>query len=294
MNIYGNIKDNLKESIEEIKPINHFIERGNTTIPVRQGETDEEVLKHLEQLGNEFVVEPTEEEKASGKYIQKQVYTFPSQTGELCSFEWVRNPDYMGESEEGDNNAKRIIDEFTNSKRTRDVYFKALDLISQLEYENYIDKDKYDECIKKLQDLYNGRDRNIKEAQVTDIYRVGQEDCVKVIDPIRNNELHYTIDDIEICKRIDTLEPQGSGMEKTNIIINGYVTPDEDFYKVGRYISIPATYNITDEEFEFNPFADIPYSEENDLASQLYDAVENNFENLKNQALTDEYNNFIR
>ena len=154
MNIYGNIKDNLKESIEEIKPINHFIERGNTTIPVRQGETDEEVLKHLEQLGNEFVVEPTEEEKASGKYIQKQVYTFPSQTGELCSFEWVRNPDYMGESEEGDNNAKRIIDEFTNSKRTRDVYFKALDLISQLEYENYIDKDKYDECIKKLQDLY--------------------------------------------------------------------------------------------------------------------------------------------
>lgn len=101
--MFSEIKNNLKESVEvgeEIKPVDHFIERGSVYIPVRKGETDDEVLKHLEKLGNTLPFEPTEEEKASGKYIQELVYSNPQQSGGLCWFEWKKNPDYVEPTEE--------------------------------------------------------------------------------------------------------------------------------------------------------------------------------------------------
>ena len=104
MNLYKNLGNNLKEAeievTDEIKPVDHFIERGDILIPVRVGEKDEDVMKHLEKLGSRFAVEPTEEEKASGKYIQELVYSNPQQSGGLCWFEWVKNPDYVEPTEE--------------------------------------------------------------------------------------------------------------------------------------------------------------------------------------------------
>lgn len=279
--------------------IDHFIVRGNKHIPVRKGETDDEVLRKLSYLGNLQYTEPTDEEKASGKYIS-ELYSANNVTP-LCGVKWVKNPDYvepenkqLGESEEGNNNADRIVREFTKSKRDKETYKKALNLISQLEWENHIDREKYDECIKALQDLFNKRNRSIKEsAYTTGLYRVGQDENIESLGSITNDELHYRIVEIELNKRVDTAEPKGSGPDKTSYILTGYVEPDPDFYKTGGYVGLPVTYDITEEDFDFNPSADIPYDEEEELDMQLYDAVEEDFENLKNQVLKNVYDSQV-
>lgn len=221
--------------------IDHFIERGSVYIPVRKGETDKQVLEHLEKLGSTFPIEPTEEEKASGKYIQELVYSNPMKSGGLCWFEWKKNPDYvepeevkeaeenkkfilsingknpveynpkdmkledakkdyldnegygyneedievsyMDEAEEkrytGDSQADEIVLDFSQAEKNMETFQRALNGISRLEYDNEISREKYDECIKKLQDLYNKRERKMNEAvelSYDDYYAFGTED----------------------------------------------------------------------------------------------------------------------
>lgn len=125
--------------------------------------------------------------------------------------------------------------------------------------------------------------KEIREAQTIPIYRIGQEEYIRSFNDIINDELHYTLSDIELVKRVDVSEP--NNLERKNYILNSYVYPDPDFYSTGGAVGIPATYNMSDKEFEFNPDADIPYDEEEDYGGQIYDAVYEDLTNIANQLL---------
>ena len=77
------------------------------------------------------------------------------------------NGAYLSESTDiqaGNTNADNIVLEFSKSDRDIDTFTKALTEISKLEYDGIINTDKYDECIKKLQDLYVNKDMMIEEC----------------------------------------------------------------------------------------------------------------------------------
>lgn len=64
----------------------------------------------------------------------------------------------LKESEEGKARAEKVVSSFS-SNPTKGDFYKALNEISRLENDNEIDKDEYDEYIKKIQDAYNNRPR---------------------------------------------------------------------------------------------------------------------------------------
>lgn len=62
------------------------------------------------------------------------------------------------ESEYDKSIADKIVEGY-KAEPTKGNYYKALDAISKLENDNRIDKDKYDECIKAIQEAYKNRPR---------------------------------------------------------------------------------------------------------------------------------------
>lgn len=168
MNLYESLKSNLNEAEVEItentNPIDHFIERGNVFIPVRIGETDEEVLAHLEALGNLKDVTPTQEQIDSGEYISELVHHNNDPKSPLCWPEWRRNPDYkkdeIKEAENKNEYAKSIIQKFNDDKeKTFDKYQKVLNEISKMEWNNEISRNDYEDYIKELQQIYAARNK---------------------------------------------------------------------------------------------------------------------------------------
>lgn len=142
--------------------IDHFIERGNIFIPVRVGETDEEVLKHLEALGNLKDVTPTQEQIDSGEYISELVHpNNDSKNNPLSWPEWRKNPDYeIKEAENKNEYAKSIIQKFNDDKeKTFDKYQKVLNEISKMEWDNEISRNDYEDYIKELQQIYAARNK---------------------------------------------------------------------------------------------------------------------------------------
>jgi hypothetical protein len=81
---------------------------------------------------------------------------------ELCSwdvvFKFAPINGKIEESEEGKARAEKVVSSFS-SNPTKGDFYKALTEISRLENDNEIDKDEYDEYIKKIQDAYNNRPR---------------------------------------------------------------------------------------------------------------------------------------
>ena len=65
----------------------------------------------------------------------------------------------------GNSRADEIVFEFSESERDVDTFTKSLNEISRMEYDNQIDKDKYDECIKKLQDLFVHKDKSVDDLK---------------------------------------------------------------------------------------------------------------------------------
>lgn len=64
----------------------------------------------------------------------------------------------LDESEEGKTRAEKVVSSFS-ANPTKGDFYKALNEISRLENDNKINKDEYDEYIKKIQDAYNNRPR---------------------------------------------------------------------------------------------------------------------------------------
>lgn len=67
----------------------------------------------------------------------------------------------------GNSHADEIIFDFSQSERDIDTFTKALNEISRMEYDNEIDRDKYDECIKKIQDLFINKDMMLEDCEGT-------------------------------------------------------------------------------------------------------------------------------
>lgn len=65
----------------------------------------------------------------------------------------------------GNSRADEIVFEFSQTERDTETFTKALNEISRMEYDNQIDKDKYDECIKKIQDLFVHKDKSIDDLK---------------------------------------------------------------------------------------------------------------------------------
>ena len=65
----------------------------------------------------------------------------------------------------GNSKADEIVFEFSQTERDTETFTKALNEISRMEYDNQIDKDKYDECIKKIQDLFVHKDKSIDDLK---------------------------------------------------------------------------------------------------------------------------------
>ena len=122
-------------------------------------ETGEELAGHG-RSGRHMCVEPTFEnclkfdelKEVQERLEQEAIDEFNRTVKE----EWGETP--VEESEEGKARAVKVVCSFS-SKPTRGDFYKALNEISRLENDNEIDKDEYDEYIKKIQDAYNNRPR---------------------------------------------------------------------------------------------------------------------------------------
>ena len=65
----------------------------------------------------------------------------------------------------GNSRADEIVFEFSESERDVIAFTNALNEISRMEYDNQISKDKYDECIKKIQDLFVHKDKSVDDLK---------------------------------------------------------------------------------------------------------------------------------
>ena len=65
----------------------------------------------------------------------------------------------------GNSRADEIVFEFSQTERDTETFTKALNEISRMEFDSQIDKDKYDECIKKIQDLFVHKDKSIDDLK---------------------------------------------------------------------------------------------------------------------------------
>ena len=63
----------------------------------------------------------------------------------------------------GNSHADEIVFDFSQTERDVNTFTNALNEISRMEFDNEIDKEKYDECIKKLQSLFKDKDKSIDE-----------------------------------------------------------------------------------------------------------------------------------
>lgn len=180
MNLYNNIKEALEVG-EEIKPIDHYIERDSAYIPVRKGETDEEVLNHLEKLNGGYAVEPAEEVKESDvklnadgvredaidtlvdgykKSLQKSFDSIHTLQDLSYILHKISEEIDMRLYTEEDTNiqAMDIVKAFEKkSYKTMKDYQEALNDISAMEWDNKISKEAYEEYIARLQKAYNER-----------------------------------------------------------------------------------------------------------------------------------------
>ena len=65
----------------------------------------------------------------------------------------------------GNSRADEIVFEFSESERDVIAFTNVLNEISRMEYDNQISKDKYDECIKKIQDLFVHKDKSVDDLK---------------------------------------------------------------------------------------------------------------------------------
>ena len=91
--------------------------------------------------------------------------TFSNAEVNYSSDEDMNESTKVKERPTGNSRADEIVFEFSQTERDTETFTKALNEISRMEYDNQIDKDKYDECIKKIQDLFVHKDKSIDDLK---------------------------------------------------------------------------------------------------------------------------------
>ena len=91
--------------------------------------------------------------------------TFSNAEVNYSSDEDMNESTKVKERPTGNSRADEIVFEFSQTERDTETFTKALNEISRMEFDNQIDKDKYDECIKKIQDLFVHKDKSIDDLK---------------------------------------------------------------------------------------------------------------------------------
>ena len=91
--------------------------------------------------------------------------TFSNAEVKYSSDEDMNESAKVKERPTGNSRADEIVFEFSQTERDTETFTKALNEISRMEFDNQIDKDKYDECIKKIQDLFVHKDKSIDDLK---------------------------------------------------------------------------------------------------------------------------------
>ena len=65
----------------------------------------------------------------------------------------------------GNSHADEVVFDFSQTERDIESFTKALNEISRMEYDNEIDKDTYDKCIKRIQELFKNKNMSIDEVE---------------------------------------------------------------------------------------------------------------------------------
>lgn len=91
--------------------------------------------------------------------------TFSNAEVNYSSDEDMNESTKVKERPTGNSRADEIVFEFSQTERDTETFTKALNEISRMEFDSQIDKDKYDECIKKIQDLFVHKDKSIDDLK---------------------------------------------------------------------------------------------------------------------------------
>lgn len=109
-------------------------------------------------------------DKAKSEMDENMFSDFCNMIGTMAKdYEFGYNEEDMYESVDerytGNSKADEVVFDFSQTERDTDTFTKALNEISRMEYDNEIDKDKYNECIKKIQDLFTHKDKSIDDLK---------------------------------------------------------------------------------------------------------------------------------
>ena len=138
--------------------------------------TQEDYAKYLEEC-NKLMKECVSETEAhnfrplinlNGLEIMESADHIARGKGNKLLIEDFRTAE-LNESEEhrytGNSHADEVVFDFSQTERDIETFTKALNEISRMEYDNDIDSEKYDECIKKIQDLFVHKDKSIDDLK---------------------------------------------------------------------------------------------------------------------------------
>lgn len=138
--------------------------------------TQEDYAKYLEEC-NKLMKECVSETEAhnfrplinlNGLEIMESADHIARGKGNKLLIEDFRTTE-LNESEEhrytGNSHADEVVFDFSQTERDIETFTKALNEISRMEYDNDIDSEKYDECIKKIQDLFVHKDKSIDDLK---------------------------------------------------------------------------------------------------------------------------------
>ena len=126
----------------------------------------------------------------------------------------------VDERHTGNSKADEVVFDFSQTERDTETFTKALNEISRMEYDNEIDKDKYNECIKKIQDLFTHKDKSIDDlkecegTQCSDIAEKKDQEVGSLQKP-KKPKKHF----VEMFK-----VPRNHGFKGFRLNENGYYT----------------------------------------------------------------------
>lgn len=146
LNMFYNVKS-INESDYTQEDYTKYLEECNKLMEVCVSETEARNFRPLVNLNGLEIME-NENYIARGKGNKLLIEDFRLNE----EFEYT-----------GNSKADEVVFDFSQTERDVETFTKALNEISRMEFDNEIDIDKYNECIKKLQSLFKNRNKSIEE-----------------------------------------------------------------------------------------------------------------------------------
>ena len=158
---------NLK-GLEIMESADHIARGKGNKLLIEDFRLNEEVspwMKYQTQAEQMF-------EGAKSEMDEDMFSDFCNAIGDMAKdYEFSYNEEDINESVDikekalGNSKADEVVFDFSQTERDYESFTKALYEISRMEFDNEIDKDKYDECIKKIQDLFVHKDKSIDDLK---------------------------------------------------------------------------------------------------------------------------------